>query len=161
MVSMDGVRGVRSQAAATLVWMKQRAKSDMVSRVLLSTSRAGPTRMRKNTFCAMGMSPSPCACSNVKSADAGDAAPRGAARLPSPASLRSLARAAWARRWWSVLSTAVQQAIGQTANTSSAQAFARSGAGPGRRHCARAGRLRQTRPAALTLLVGPNTGLQT
>ena len=33
----------------------------------------------------------------------------------APPAVRSLARAAWARRRWSVLSTAVQQAIGHTA----------------------------------------------
>ena len=34
-------------------------------------------------------------------------------RAPPP--VRVPARAAWARRWWSVLSTAVQQAIGHMA----------------------------------------------
>ena len=43
------------------------------------------------------------------------AAPGRAALLPGPTAVRGPARADWARRWWSVLSTAVQQAIGHTA----------------------------------------------
>ena len=43
---------------------------------------------------------------------------------PAPPAVRSPARAAWAKRWWSVPSTAVQQALGQTA-------FGRTRAVPG------------------------------
>ena len=34
---------------------------------------------------------------------------------PAPPAVRAPAKAAWARRWWSLLSVAVQQAVGHTA----------------------------------------------
>ena len=68
----------------------------------------------------------------------------------APPAVRGPAQAAWARPWWSVLSTAVQQATGHRPSTCCARVSAESGASLGRGSGTCTCRLCQPAPAALT-----------